>query len=165
VKKIKIGLSTTEKLLSKMIRVVQGTDFSHSWIGFYVLDNDVIYESKGLNSYIINKKHVGGETIEEYEVEVSDELHTEIMQFILGDIGVAYAWKQLFGFLVVKCARMIGIKMKNPWPQSGKVCAESCGEILVRFFGVTPDVDYDDMDLVWLKEKLIQYPQFKKIKG
>ena len=86
------------------------------------------------------------------------------MKYVYQDIGMPYAWKELFGFAVVKIARSVGIKMKNPWPQKGKVCSSSCGEVLVRFFGVSPDVSFDDMDLNWLAEKLLSHPQFK-LKG
>lgn len=148
-KKIRIGLSTTEKLLSKIIKFIQGTKFSHSYVQFEAVEFEtiLIYESKGLNSNIINKKHFDGIIVEEYELELSDEMHAEMVKFILEEVGTSYAWKQLFGFLVVKLARVFGLKIRNPWPQPGKICSESCGEILVRFFRVTPDVGYDDMDL------------------
>lgn len=166
-KKIKFGLSTTQLLLSKTIRLIQGTPFSHSFIEFDTAkyETTLIYEAKGFNSYIINKVNFHGEIVEEFEVEVSDELFALVVKFILGDIGVEYAWAELFGLVFVRMARSVGFKVRNPWPRKGKICSEACGEILVKFFGVLPDVAQDDMDLVWLSSKLKSHPQFKMIKG
>lgn len=166
-RKLKICLSTTDKILSKLIRAVQGISVSHSFVEFTseYYDTTLVYEAKGLSSYVINREHVDGRVLYEFQTEVPDELYYEIMKYIFNDSGVPYAWKELFGYLVVKAARVCGMKIKNPWPQAGKICSESCGEILVRFFGVSPDVDYDDMDLIWLMDKLINHPDFKMIKG
>lgn len=166
-RKIKICLSTTDKLLSKIIRFIQGLPVSHSFIEYESVyyQSTMVYEAKGLNTYIVNLNHVDGRTVYEFEATVSAEQHFNIMKFIHEDAGVPYAWKQLFGFIYIKLCKKIGLKVRNPWPQKGKVCSESCAEILVRFFGVTPDVGYDDMDLVWLINKLHSLPQFKMIKG
>lgn len=166
-KKIRFGFSTTELPLSKLIRLFQGINFSHCFIEYESekYNTTLVYEAKGLNSNIINKENLQGRVVELYEAEVSEELYDQIMTYILNEVGTAYAWKQLFGFIIVKLASLFGKKINNPWKHSGKICSENCGEVLVRFFGITPDVNYDDMDLVWLKEKLIQYPSiFKKVK-
>ena len=166
-RKVKFCLSTTDKLLSKVIRFFQGTSVSHSFVEFESrhYDTTLAYEAKGLSSYVINREHVDGHTVYEFETEVSDELYFEIMKYIFHECGVPYAWKELFGFAAVRIAGAFCIKIKNPWPQPGKVCSSSCGEVLVRFFGVTPDVDYDDMDLNWLLDKLKSHPSFRQTKG
>lgn len=166
-RKIKICLSTTDLLLSKLIRFFQGSEFSHSFVewnnAWY--DSELIYEAKGLSSYIINKKYLSGNTIYEFEADVTDEKYYEIMKYIHGDVGVEYAWKEMIGYAVKRIFSIVGIKIKNPFPQKGRVCSESCGDIAVRFFGVSPDIGYDDMDLNWLFEKLKDHPDFKMIKG
>lgn len=164
-RKIKFNLSTTNKPLSSIIRGVQKTDFSHCSVEYSVMyfGTTMVYEAKGLSSYVINKAHFDGEIVHSYEAEVSDENYYRIMQYIHTDAGVPYAWKSLFGFLLMTLAKVFGLTIRNPWPEEGKICSESVGDILVLFFGVIPDVHHDDMDLVWVKEKLDGHPSIKKV--
>lgn len=162
---LKFNLTTTSKPLSMLIRAFQRLDFSHCALEFDspYLEATLIYEAKGLSSYVINKNHFDGKIVHSYEVDVTPDEFYEVMKYVYGEAGTPYAWKTLIGFIYVMLCRGVGLKVRNPWPHHGKVCSESLGVIMVRYFAVTPDISYDDMDLVWIKEKLDSHPRIKKV--
>lgn len=168
-KRIIFGLSTTGYALSNAIRALQGLSISHSYIQY---DDDrycqtMIYEAKGLNTYIMNRNHFDKniKVVYEFEAVISEELFNKIMKHIHINAGTKYGWKELVGHAVKKIVSYVGIKINNPFPQKATICAESCGDILVLFFGVKADVRYSDMDLNWLLDKLKNNDNFKMIKG
>jgi hypothetical protein len=168
-KKITFGLSTTSYLLSDIIRFVQGLSISHSYVEYHEerYDEQMIYEAKGLNTYIMNKNHFDKnmKIVYEFETFVSDELFQNIMKHIHENAGIKYGWKEMVGHLVKKIASLFFIKINNPFPQKATICSEACGDLLVLFFGVKADVRYSDMDLIWLLEKLKNHPLFTMTKG
>lgn len=168
-KKVKVCFSTTPLLLSDLIRDFQDSNVSHCYFEF---DDErygetLVYEAKGLNTHLLNKKNIDPNTqvIYEFEADISDEKFSQIMKHIYRNIGMPYAWKTLLGHAIKKIAAWFCIKLKNPWPEPGQICSESVAELMILFFGLKTDVPYDDMDLNWLLEKMKETPRFKMIKG
>lgn len=168
-KKLKFCFSTTQLVMSKAIRKAQDLDISHAYMEWHDerYDETLVYEARGLDTHLINReqfdKHI--EVMYEFEVEVEEEFFVHIMKYVYNDIGTAYGWGELLGFLVKKLASMIGMKIKNPYPSKNKVCSEAIGDIMCIFLGIDADVDSDDMDLIWALKKCKEHPQFKMIKG
>lgn len=169
-KKLTFGFSTTELPLSKVIRLLQDLPFSHSYIEYLTTsEQKLVYEAAGTNTHLVNKKNfeLHNKIIEEYEIEVEDHIFHQVKSYIENDIGVSYAWGEIIGFLLMILVRFVTfnlVKINNPFPSEGKVCSSATGEIYVLFLGGVKDEEYDDMDLVWIRNKLKNDKRFKRIK-
>lgn len=74
--------------------------------------------------------------LKEFDVEISDETKTKIMQFAIENAGVKYDIKTVMGIAVVKIAALFGRNIKNPMGNSaGFFCAEIVALILIEIMG------------------------------
>lgn len=169
-KKITFGFSTTEWPLSKAIRFLQKLPFSHSYVQYRTTsEQELIYEAAGTNTHLVNKKNFDTHNVivEEYEIEVEDHIFHQVKSYIEFDIGVSYGWGEIVGLLIMIVLRFLSfnlIKIDNPFPSDGKVCSSASAEIYVKFLGGALDEEYDDIDLIWMRNKLIADKRFKRIK-
>lgn len=169
-KKIIFGFSTTEWPLSKAIRFLQDLPFSHSYVQYQTTsDQHLIYEAAGTNTHLVNRKNFENHNkiIEEYEIEVEEHVFHQVKSYIENDIGVSYGWGEIIGLLWMILVRFFTfnlIKLDNPFPSEDKVCSSASAEIYVKFLGGVLDEQYDDIDLVWMRNKLMKDSRFKRIK-
>lgn len=169
-KKIIFGFSTTNLPLSWIIRKIQGIPVSHCFISYETTSGvELVYEASGLNTHLVNKKNFAkhSQIIEEYEIQMTDEKFHEIKAFMEQDIGVAYDWLSLIGYLIKHFAGVLTfgkLKIKNPFPSEDKVCSDAAAYIYCEFLGGNRDVGYDDIDIVYLLNKLRSDARFKRIK-
>jgi hypothetical protein len=171
VKKIVVGFSTTNLPLSKLIRFFQGTNFSHSYLQYEsTLGNPIMYQASGMNTHLVNKRNVEkhAKIVEEYEIEVNEDKFNEIKAYIENDIGIPYGWGEVFGLALGIILRKLSfglIKVKNVFPSDEQsICSEAVGYIYINFLGGKKDLQYDDMDLIWLINKIKNDNRFKRIK-
>lgn len=169
-KKIIFGFSTTKWPMSWLIRKIQGIDCSHCY-GQFVSSagEELVYEAEGMQTHLVNKKHFEKSSIviREYEIEVNPKTYDDIKIFIERDIGVPYGWLDLIGLLIVFTIKFITfgkLIIKNPFPSKNKVCSDAMGFIYVTHLGGYLDIGYDDMDIVWLLNKIESDSRFKRIK-
>jgi len=167
-KKITFGFSTTNQLLSWLIRKIQGIHCSHCYMSFISsAGEELVYEAEGMQTHLVNKKNFikSSTVVEEYTIEVDPKTYDDIKIFIERDIGVPYGWLELVGLFIVFIVRaFIGKTIKNPLPSKDKICSEAVGYIYVNYLNGNKDAEYDDMDIVWLLNKISSDSRFKRIK-
>jgi hypothetical protein len=146
-----VGFSTHKKfgIFPWLIKKVEKTPYSHVYLKFYSskLDRDVIYQASGtkvnfVGTEIFNRDSV---VIEEFSIDISDEVKTKTMRFCIDNAGIAYGMKQVLGIGIVRFFRLFNKEIKNPFSDGYKteVCAELVGHILEDCLGNKLDIDLD----------------------
>ena len=125
---ISIGFSTTDKLVSRLVRWFTKSTVSHSFIVFDWLGEKWVLESEWAGIQIIplsrfmSKGNTIVDTIDLPDVSMDD------LKFALQDSGVAYDYGGLFGSIFPIIGTWLKMKWKNPW-QNTK--AMFCSEFIV----------------------------------
>lgn len=163
-KTISVGFSKSAKKLavgSIAIRAYMQTNYSHVYIKFYSksLDRVLIYEAVGSGVRFIGQEKWKSHAIEmhSYDIDISDESYTKLMQFCVDNAGEEYAFCQNLGVVIAKVFKL----GKNPF-QEGQNCSEIVGELLkLEGFEICKD-----MNLVTPKDikNILDHNQDKAIK-
>lgn len=96
-------------------------------------DSKVNYEHRD----VFLKKH---EIVKAYKIKVPTNLADSVDRGCLRNAGKPYALFQNLGIVLVDIARLLGIKISNPWKQ-GQNCSELLySRVLSKLY---PDLDYD----------------------
>lgn len=144
--KIYIGFSRhNSSALSKIIRLVEGSEYSHVYIRRQSKYGEYVYQASGLqvnfmNIDIFNKNNV---TVEEYEFELSDDKREKLIAFFIKYAGASYSVKSLFKILAMIGCERIGYNLKLQGDGTETfICSELgaffCEEILeIPIEGVT----------------------------
>lgn len=138
--------------LSSMIMWLEGTKFSHAYIRIRSdsIDRDLIYQATGAGVYFIGKAlfEEHSETVEEYPLDMSDDARTRMLQWSVDNAGKPYGKRQMVGLGLVLLARMVGVRVKNPFTNGNKayVCCELVAEAL-KNLGVPGADQIDQVDL------------------
>lgn len=146
---IKIGFSTRKKaLLARLIRKLEGTPFSHSYIKFNPRSVDVpmVYQASSLFLHFeaavnFNDRNV---VVFEKEIEVTEEQYYDILKYCMINAAKPYSIKQLFSILSQRIGQVFGIRIKN-WAKNGE-SAQICSELVYRILekvGYSLDKDPD----------------------
>ena len=145
---IKIGFSAPQNvkfpIYSWIIRAVYNTPYSHTYMRFYSnsIERDIIYESVGVGVRFVGNemwsKHA--RVIEEFELQVTDEQYTKIMQFCVDKAGTKYGIMQAFGICVAKLFRI----KKNIFANGEKldICSEEIARLMTQL-GYSFKTDFD----------------------
>jgi hypothetical protein len=140
-----------KKILSSAIMKVDDVDFSHAYIKLWSekYNRYLIYQASGLQVNFVNQEIFESHNVavHEFEVEVSDETRTIVMQYAIDRCGMPYSIKELFGFLLVKINSCFGKTIKNPFGDGNRsyVCSELVAEIIRECLGKQLPKDPDDM--------------------
>lgn len=134
-KTLKIGFSKPKNrifpIFSWLIRLYQRTAFSHTYITFKSssLDRTLVYEAVAGGIRFVGTQvwQEHAETVREFELSVSDDQYTEILQFCVDNAGKDYAFLQSLGVLI---ANLFKLK-KNPF-REGTNCSEMLSRLLER---------------------------------
>ena len=157
-KTIVVGFSrpTVPTWFARAIMWVDNTPYDHVYIkwNWKGIDRDIIYQASKLavnfESNLTFNSHAL--TIEEYEINISDDCHKAIMQFCMDNSNKPYGIKEIFGFAWVKICKKAGYAVHNPFPTHGSsyVCSKLAADILAMTgkiaIGSSPD-DIDPLDL------------------
>lgn len=137
-------------------RLIQWADhgslFDHVYVywNWALISRQVIYQASkfavNFESNITFDSHAL--RVEEYDVQISDECHAEIMQFCMDNSNKPYGIKEIFGFAWVKICGWVGQKVNNPFPTHGAsyVCSKLITEILQIAKIVDPRISSDNVD-------------------
>lgn len=138
-KKVIIGFSKTDQIFSKAIMCLEDTDFSHVYFNFRseTLDRDIIYHASFFNGVsFINKSRFLeiSKIVHEVEIELTDEQHIKLMQYMIDNAGIHYGKLQILGMALVRILKPMGIKIDNPIKDGmdTMVCSEIVGNILIQ---------------------------------
>ena len=170
-KKLIFGFSTTHLPLSWLIRKIQGLPCSHCYIQFTSsAGEELVYEAEGMQTHLVNKKNFikSSIVVKEYEIELDEKTYNDIKIFIERDIGVPYGWMELVGLLIKFSVRFLSfgkIIIKNPFPSKDTICSEASGHIYIEYLGGDRGgILDDDIDIVWILNKIESDRRFKRIK-
>jgi hypothetical protein len=146
--KIYIGFSrNNNSVLSKTIRLIEGSEYSHVYIRKESKYGEYIYQASGLQVNFMNidifKAH--NTIVEEYEFELPDEKKEKLIAFFVKYCGTSYGTKSLFKMLAVLACQRVGVKLhlKGDGTETF-VCSELgaffCEEILG--IDIPEDIDF-----------------------
>lgn len=131
-KTVTVGFSKSTKKFaigSVLIRWYMGTPYSHVYLKFksQSLDRTLIYEAVGAGVRFIGANRWSGhaEEVSSFEIQVSDDNYTKLMQYCVDNAGIEYGFWQNLGIVVANVCKL----KKNPLTD-GSNCSEAIGEIL-----------------------------------
>lgn len=131
-KKITIGFSKSKKPFavgSLLIRWYMKTPYSHVYMKFYSasLNRTMVYEAVGKGVRFIGlerwKEHA--EEVASFDIEISDENYTRLLQYCVDNAGIDYGFWQNLGIVISNICKL----KENPIT-IGKNCSEEIGEVL-----------------------------------
>jgi hypothetical protein len=133
------------QVLSRLIRLVEGTKYSHvrlHWINS--VGADIVYEAGGTSVKFKGKlaqiaKPV--EIIDSYQVEINKDRYKKLVKLCMENAGIEYGFLQLVGILLV---RIFNLKY-NPLSRgrSSQVCSEIVGVFLQDILGIGKELNLD----------------------
>jgi hypothetical protein len=118
-KKLIIGFSDGGNALSNIIKWVTKSHVSHVFTMIADSGEIVIFQASGLKvNYENYNTFLGHEKIVEmYSIDLTDAEAEANKKFRLTNVGLPYAWQELFGFGWVLFMRKFGRVVKNPFSQ------------------------------------------------
>lgn len=152
---IKIGFSKHKGFapLSRLIMWCEGVDFSHAYvrISSASLGRDLIYQAtgSGVNFIGLSAFSEASQIVEEYTLDLDSDARVKLLQWCVDTAGKPYGRFQLIGLGIVRLAKLVGIKINNPFSNghSAYVCCELVVAAL-ESLGLPGPGDLDLVDLV-----------------
>lgn len=143
--------STTFPIFSWLIMLTERTTFSHVAIRMVDLETNqdiVIQASHTLVNEMSWTEFLAQEkVIYQFDFLADDETKKLIKTFAINNLGKPYGVMSILGLSLVQLLSFIGIKITNPFKDSGKtyVCSELISAILQSVDGVILPQDVEDM--------------------
>lgn len=146
--KIYVGFSYHKSsLVSRTIRAVEGSEYSHVYIRRVSKYGEYVYQASGLQVNFMNIDIFLEENVivEEYEFELPDNKKEELISFFMKYAGASYATSSLFKLLIIVGAKRIGktVRFKGDGDKTF-ICSELgaffCEKILSIDIG--DEIDY-----------------------
>ena len=170
--KLNVGFSVPIKptLFAKAIMWVDGTKYDHAYIkwSFDQIDRELIYQASNLavNFETTLKFATHAIVVEEYEVEISEDVFKKVVQFAFDNSDEDYSIKEIVGFAWMKLNKLFGRTINNPFPGDGTqwVCSVLATEILVIAGIITIDQPVENIDPLALNQIIKSVPAIKKVK-
>lgn len=126
-------------LLSWIIQLVEGTNFSHVALRIDAGDNrQFIYHSHISGVNFLSKKLYSNryESQKVYKFSIDLEQRKKLITWFLDNAGEEYPLLELVGILIVRLAdRCLGWKIKNPLGSKKMYCSEAAVQVL-KIIGV-----------------------------
>lgn len=137
-------------LYSYAIRWAYKTEYSHVFVKFKSesLGRDIVYESVGVEVRFVGTTQWGlhAKVLKEYQITVTDEQYTKIMQFCIDNAGVSYGIWQSAGVYLAKL-----LKLKRNIFSRG-TDHEICSEIVARILQIADIPIEKNVDIVAPKD-------------
>lgn len=154
---ISIGFSRRKKfsLISSLIQLVEGTEFSHAFVSWKCtnIDRRKVYEAVGSGSRKISNTRFKEKSYvtDIFHFEVTCEDLFKIDQFTHDESGTPYGYKHILGIAIMRAKnffyRIFGIKKKakNPFKDGkySQICVES-GAYVMKLAGIESPIDVED---------------------
>lgn len=133
--KLYIGFSTTNGLLSWLIRKASGTNFSHTFISFHsgILGGDMVCHAAHGFVHFLNyekfKKHAKVVEIYEFDISLADRF--TVMKYCLDKAGSKYGFTTLFGIAIKLLLKRFNVNVANPFADgpNSYICSEMVNDI------------------------------------
>lgn len=140
-KTVIVGFSSHPGLFSSAIKFVTNSEVSHTYIRIPVpeYNDSMIFQASGLtvnytNFNVFKEKST---VIEEYEIEVSEDIFAFGEMLRVMEAGKPYGMKEIFGLLWVLAMRGFGVKVKNPFRDGSS--SYICVELVMMCVGLEAD--------------------------
>jgi len=142
-RKLVIGFSKATpgfKPYSWIIRALWMTEYSHTYIKFFSrkYDMPLIYQASSTMLNFMSEEVFDSHSIttSEFELEVEDEVYHKLMVYALRNAGKPYGIMQAIGVGLVRIAKLLGFKIKNPFKngRNNWICSELAGFALLQIF-------------------------------
>jgi len=154
-RKVVIGFSTPKdfKLASSLIRLFEGSEYSHIFIKMEAskkspLPFDKVFQAShgDVNAVVYDVFKEGNKIFHEYEVEVEDSKYFEIAKWLWFQLGKPYGFKQLLGIA-------FNVKLSNN-SDNRFICSELAGMVLKNHLSVDISKSLDYIGLNDIKKIL-----------
>jgi len=122
-----IGFSTTNKIMSRIIRWFTRSKASHSYVRIQVSDEPIVIHANqhGVNCDHYSKFKKSSKIVSEFELLVTPAEEKQAISHALRLLDRPYDFLSVIGFGWVLFCRMLGCKVKNPFPnRSAYQCSE-----------------------------------------
>jgi len=147
--------------LSWVIMLCEGTKFSHTFIHVYAdsIERDLIYQATGSGVHFVGRKAFDecAEVIESYPIQISEEDKKKLLQWSVDNAGKPYGYWQIVGLGLIRLAKLIGLRIKNPFSNGDK--AYVCCELVVaalKHLGMKGPDQLDQVDLKAAKRMVLR---------
>jgi hypothetical protein len=151
--KILVGFSKPNKWkpFAWLIMVAFNIPYDHVYIKYRSdkYDRNLIYQASKLMVNFMGDAQFLSENVivDEFQVDITEENKTAMVQFAIDNAGKPYGVKQIFGMAWVRINELLGRKITNPFQDEGQtyVCSELASYILQQYAGAQLPRDLDDM--------------------
>jgi len=143
-----IGFSTTDKLVSKILRRITRSEASHSYVLFQVAGETMVIHAnqQGVNCDYYNKFCRKNKIVVEYKLLITKDAEQCALSHAIRLLDKKYDFGSIIGFGWVLLNRVFGRRVKNPFPsRSAYQCSEFALEEM-RCAGLQ-DLDAYDREL------------------
>lgn len=140
------------KPYSWLIRAIEGTSYSHTYIKTYARSADtwLVYQASGVQVNFIGEKrfYAAVQVVKEFNLTISEDSYGKFLNFAIRESGAPYGIK---GVLGNPLARVFNLK-KNPFGDGSTsyYCVELVARVLKDGLGVV--VSDDELEKIGLKE-------------
>ena len=154
-KTIIIGFSTPKrfKLISWLIRCIEGTPYSHSYVSF--LEDAIICHANklGIHSISVSEFSNNNHTLFEFKFNVEDATYRDTLRYCQSFYGCPYGFKQLIGIAIKKIINYLYKKdVCNIFADGShtQICVEFCAYTLKKIGFEIDQCQAESGDLLWL---------------
>ena len=179
--KLVIGFSRTKKwkpfsaliIWWDKIRYGSNVAISHGYGRFHsnTWSRDFIYQAAGIRSHFMGATLFDSinESVEEYELTLTDEVLVRIGQVCVDREGKPYAIKQVLGQMLVGLVWLVTfskVDLKNPWSDGDTqtTCIEEWGRILSVELNIDAPFDLDTVSVKPFRDWIAGLPMARRTK-
>ncbi len=161
----------TWKIFAEAIMWVDGSNISHGYTKFCSNSwgTQFIYQNSGHKTHFVggelfNKLNIA---VEEYTVDVPDEVEIAVGKLCVSREGKPYALKQVFGkglVIIVRWVSFKKIEIKNPFSDgdSETDCIEELAKIIALGLGIEVKLDMDTVSVKPFRDWVASLPQVRQ---
>lgn len=135
------------KLGSAIIRLVDGTPYSHVYISWQSegMQRELVYQASGHGgvNFCSSKRFLADNvTLQAFMINEFPDEKRIVMQRCIDSAGDDYGYLQLIGIGLVRILNVLKFRTRNPFPH-GQVCSECVSRILHDAFKLNFAVPFD----------------------
>jgi hypothetical protein len=134
-----IGFSkpSSFKIHAWLIEKLDGSTFDHAYLRFYLNHNvnrEIVFQSIDVGVQLVSQNEFSSKStpVIEYQLDISEEQYTSLLQFCIDNAGKSYSLWGVIGEGLVKLFSKFGWGIKNPFDSRDKTyfCSELVAQCL-----------------------------------
>lgn len=159
------------KPYAQAIMAVDHDDFDHGYIRF-ISDRwkcDFIYQSSGFRTNFMGGNYFNqiNKTVEEYAIDVADDIEAQIGGLCVSREGRPYPVLMILGLGIVRIIKILSFGyfvFKNPFPSDLTDCIAEQAAILNQGLSVQAPFDFNNTTPKTFRDWLMNLPGIRRIK-